>query len=107
MWTVNPALQFFSWILLSIVAALSLFSVGFLAVTKYNNPKADTTRLVFALFLFRFLVLVFFIGLYLIFNKEHLGLLSLIPIFVYFTVYTVFDIKHLNKYSEYLDRKFK
>lgn len=107
MWTVNPALNFFSWILLTVVAALSLFSVGFLAVTKYNNPKADTTSLVFALFLFRFMVLIFFIGLYLIFNKEELGRLCLVPIFVYFTVYTIFDIKHLNKYSEYLDKKFK
>ena len=107
LWTTNPALQLFSWVLLSVIAALSFFSVGFLAVTKYNNPKANTPQLVFALFLFRFMVLVFFIGLYLLFNKEELGSLSLIPISVYFTIYTIFDIRYLNKYSEYLDKKFK
>lgn len=107
MWTNNAALELFSWILLAITSFLSIFSIGFLAVTKYNNPQINTTKLVFALFLFRFLFLLFFIGLYIIGNRSELGNACLIPILLYFTIYTFFDTRYLSKYSDYLDRKFK
>mgnify|MGYP000208879468 CR=1 FL=1 len=108
LWLVNGgSIIWFAWIYLGFCAALSIIMMAILAVTKYNIPSLNTTAYVFVLFAFKFILTLFFTGIYLILEKESLGVWAIVPIAVFFTMFTTFDVKYLNRYAEYLDEKFK
>jgi len=99
----SSSLEQFTWVCYAFFVLLSLFIFFVVKVVKGRNPSVNLTGVVFGLLGVRFLLSAVFIMLYILFFRTGDNYF-IVPFFLMYSIFTIFESIYLQKYCNYLEK---